>query len=410
MIVHLRVHGENLRFKCSICDDEFVEHCYLKSHMRIHDMKTAGNKSVQVIKSDINADEPTCLITVNGDVNILESIVLKKRPQNKRSKNGQRRRRKCDVNVKSDADQQSNIELIAKNLKENSEKDSDVVEQEIKHPMSICELPQTFPQAVNHFITEIKEEVNSIEETTIPFVNVSIKVEPGDLTFTDQDNEDCSDHSNFDVVPQSSYSDSEDEKPLVQRIDWKHRLTTQFGHNTQNPMDKFKHIIESSFPVVLVERLQYSEIKPAEIIIKCEESEPQSSSKEITANKEQSNSDEPRSLYKCSYCSKELKTWANLIMHEQIHRKTFDCPTCSTYCSSTIDLIKHAKENPNCSRRNDPTLTCTICDNGVRYRNKTALNYHVTKHTGLRPFICDICNKTVRIKLFPYIACQFQPQ
>lgn len=365
-------------------------------------MKTAGNKSVQVIKADINTDEPTCLITVNGDVNTLESIVLKKRPQNKRFKSGQkrRRRRQCEDTIKSDADQQPNNKLSATDLSENPEKDSNVVEQDIKHTVSTCEIPQIVPPAGNDFITEIKEELSSIEETAIPFVNVSIKVEPGDLTFTDQDhgNEDFSDHSNFEFAPQSYNSDSEDEKPLIQRIDWKHRLNTQFGHSPRNPMDKFKHIIESSFPVVLVERLQYSENNSAEITIKCEDSEPQSSSKEITVKKNQSNSEEQHSLYKCSYCSKELKTWANLIMHEQIHRKTFDCPTCSTHCASIIDLIKHAKENPNCSRRNDVTLTCSICDNGVRYRTKTALNYHVTKHTGLRPFICDVCNKTFRSK------------
>lgn len=361
--------------------------------MRIHDMKTAGNKSVQVFKlADINTEEPTCLITVNGDVNTLESIVLKKRTQNKRSDNEQTHRRRRQAKSAAEA------------VNKNAEKDSGAVDVDVKHSVSNCESPQMFPVAEKDFKTEIKEELTAIEETTIPFVNVSIKVEPKDLTFTDQDhgNDECSDHFNFEFASQSFDSDSEDEKPLSQRIDWKQRTNTRPGHNVRKPMDKFKDIIESSFPVVLVERLQYCDIKPAETTIKCEDIKESSDdvalsrSKEIKAKKQPSNGEESNLLYKCSYCSKQLKTWANLIMHEQIHRKTFDCPTCSAHCSSIVDLIKHAKENANCSRQKNSTITCSICDNGTLYRNKTALNYHMTKHTGLRPFSCDICKKTVR--------------
>lgn len=370
--------------------------------MRIHDMKTAGNKSVQVFKSaDINTDEPTCLISVDGDVNTLKSIVLKKRPQNKRSKL-----------VKARADERPNNELGKKNLNESSIKDSTAVvsRRGIKQSGSECEFSQIIPQAGNDFKTEIKEELNTIEETAIPFVNVSIKVEPEDLTFIDQENGESSDHSNFDFASQSLNSDSDDDKPLIQRIDWKQRLNSQFGQKLEKPMDKFKHIIESAFPLVLIERLQYPAFKTSEMEIKSEENDesstnggyhvPQSRLNKTKTEKRQStqNSDELTSLYKCSFCTKELKTWASLIMHEQIHRKTLDCPTCKHHCSSIIDLIRHSKENPNCSRRNIVTLTCNLCDNGVKYRSQAALNYHVTKHTGLRPFICDICNKSVRTK------------
>lgn len=365
-------------------------------------MKTTGNKSVEVFKSaDINTDEPTCLISINGDVNTLESIVLRKRQHyNKRKTEKRRPRRRRDVNIKNVAS-----EYTANNSTEHIDKDLAAVELDMKHP--VPESSEITPQTESDFKTEIKEELNAgMEEKTIPFVNVHIKVEPGDLTFIDQDceNGESSDHSKFDFA--TFDSDSDDDKPLIQRTELKPHSNSLFGHNS---MDKFKHIIESAFPVVLVERLQYSEIKSAETKIKTEQNDdiaankridkPQRNVKKIKAKKEKSifNTEEQTSLYKCTYCTKELKTWASLIMHEQIHRNTFDCSACKLKCSTILELIKHSKENPNCSRRKESPLTCSICDNGVNYRNRAALNYHVTKHTGQRPFECDVCKKTVRI-------------
>lgn len=367
-------------------------------------MKTTGNKSVEVFKSaNIDADEPTCLITVDGDKNNLETLVLKKRLHYNRRKIALPKRRR-----------QSKAKTT-KNRTVNFEKETaavEKVENDIQHSAPVVDSSEIILQSESDLKTEIKEELEtSIQESAATFVNVHIKVEPGDLTFIDQES---SDHSNFDFASQSFNSDSDDDKPLIQRNDSKQIVNTQFGHSAQKPMDKFKHIIESAFPVVLVERLQYSEIKSAGIVIKLEKNDygpveskgnrklrksQKANTRETKAKRQRSqmDSDQQSSLYKCSFCPKNLKTWASLIMHEQIHRNTFDCPTCKLNCSSIVDLIKHAKENPICSRQKHVSLTCTMCDNGVRYRNKAALDYHVTKHTGERPFVCDICSKTVRI-------------
>lgn len=417
LIVHLRVHGENKMFKCSICDDEFIEHCYLKSHMRIHDMKTAGNKSVYLIAKDINVDEPTCLVSVNGDVNVLESIVLKKRPHFNKSKNGHRRRPRRRDKEQKESDKQPNSSLTEeqKHLNETPQKDVVSVEKDVKDFMPNGELPQIFANGENIVKTEIKEEFTSIEDPALPFVDVSIKVEPGDLSYPDLDheNEDSSNQSNLDFFSQSFDSDSDDGKPLIQRIDWKKRLQIQFGNNTTNPMDKFKDIIESSFPVVLVERLQCTGNFSGEVEVKNEveddtyaksngiKGEPLQESMDIKPKKHVkslSNDEKQNRMYKCSHCSKEVKTWPNLIVHEQTHQKSFECPTCKMDCISISNLIKHTKENVKCSRRNESNYMCSMCDNGIRYRNQAALNYHVTKHTGLRPFVCDVCNKTFRSK------------
>lgn len=399
----MRVHGENRKFKCIICDDEFVEHCYLKSHMRIHDLKTAGNKSVQVFKTaDIDPDEPTCLVSVNGDENILESIVLKKRQQqNKRSSSQKSSPDEPPVKTVPTRSRQRPVKqtTIDNNQKKNSTSAADNVTQS----GSQSEFSEMSSLSHHDVKTEIKEESPNSTEDSIPFVSVSIKVEPGDLMFTDQDymHEDSSDHSNFDTAVQSFDSDSEDDKPLIQRIDAKHRLNVR--SSTRRSMEQFKHIIESAFPIVLVERLQHSAITSAKV--KSEEIEPETVDETeinleetLTKTERSSVSTEDRSsLYKCAYCPKELKTWASLIMHEQIHRDTFDCPTCQSKCSNILELIKHAKENENCSRKNDSSFKCTICNNGITYRNKTSFDYHITKHSGLRPFVCDVCSKTVSI-------------
>ncbi|KAG4069020.1 hypothetical protein HA402_008331 [Bradysia odoriphaga] len=414
LIVHLRVHGENRKFRCSICDDEFVEHCYLKSHMRIHDLKTAGNKSVQVFKTaDIDPDEPTCLVSVNGDENMLESIVLKKRQQHSKRKTPPK---SLDVSSTKRSTTRTKRRPIKESTIDDDRKNSSIEETTVDgvtDSVSRCEFYEVSPLLDNDVKTEIKQELNGIEDTTasIPFISVSIKVEPGDLMFTEQgyEHDDSSNHSNFDAAAQSVTSDSEDEKPLVQRIDAKHSFKVRSSHCTRKPMEQFKHIIESAFPVVLVERLQYPVIMSAKV--KSEEVVPsvppnesidttEDNAKQIPATKDRSvlSSDERSSLYKCSYCPKELKTWASLIMHEQIHRDTFDCSTCHSKCSNILELIKHAKENPSCSRKNDSSFKCTICNNGISYRNKTSFDYHMTKHSGLRPFVCDVCSKTFRSK------------
>lgn len=378
--------------------------------MRIHDLKTAGNKSVQVFKSaDINTEEPTCLVSVNGDANTLESVVLRKRP--KLNKRRYRRRR-----IKPESEKKSNNDSTVKIKRKRTKRNSTVSDHQFQNSAADC----NFSAITDDLKTEIKQEVNVIDETTIPFVDVSIKVEPGDFTFNYQDNanDDSTDHSNFDFGTQSFNSDSEDEKPIIQRLDMQHRMK-----NRVNPMDKYKDIIESSFPIVLVERLQYSGIESVKLEIKCEaidvdqsnglnnerksrskvskSTRKKSKDKKTTTGEAQkhqptSTADDQNYIYKCSYCPKLLKTWANVIMHEQIHRKTFDCPTCECHCSSVMELIKHAKESPDCSRKTDTTFMCTICSNGIVYRNKTSFDYHLTKHSGLRPFICDICKKTVR--------------
>lgn len=379
-----------------------MEHCYLKSHMRIHDLKTAGNKSVEVFKTaDINLDEPTCLISVNGDENVLESIVLKKRQQH----NKRRAPPKPSIKRSRTKSKQPPDNKGPGDQKENSTGDTIVAVDNVTESVSQCGLDEIASLLESDVKTEIKEEFNDIEDTTdsIPFISVSIKVEPGDLMITGPEyiHEDSSNHSNFGMTATSFNSDSDDEKPLIQRVG---------NHRIRRPMEQFRHIIESAFPVVLVERLQYSAVTSAKIAIKSEEIAPisvqlnETDATEDNVKPTPSMEDRPSTggeersaLYKCSYCPKELKTWASLIMHEQVHRDTFDCPTCRSKCSNILELIKHAKENPSCSRKNDSSFKCTICDNGISYRNKTSFDYHMTKHSGLRPFVCDVCSKTVSI-------------
>lgn len=370
-------------------------------------MKTAGNKSVQVYAStDINTEEPTCLVSVNGDVNVLESVVLKKRKNHNDLKNAIRRRRHHDK--KNQSDKKPHNSLSGGNLNEISKKELSAVEVDVKHSVSNCESSQIFPDGANDFKTEIKEEIHSVDDTIVPFVNVSIKVEPGEQSYSEPQHKNGeSSESYFDDFLQP-YSDSDDEKPLIERVEWKQRLQLELGNNSTNSMDKFKHIIESPFPVVLVERLQYSGNNSPKVNVKLEssdhvksngsENEPMNYAINKKSKKKHVQSENQNDLYKCSYCSKEIKTWPNFIMHEQIHQKSSKCSTCKLECSNVTNLIKHTKENLKCSRRNDLTLMCSICDNGVRYKNQAALNYHVTKHTGLRPFICDLCKKSFRSK------------
>ncbi len=407
--------------------------------MRIHNMISAGNKSVEVFKTaDINTEEPTCLISVDGDVNNLESIVLKRRPKERKKVQRRPYKRKSNPAERSSTASRAkrrrrsanNTTIVNKNasLIDDPDKVSTPLEEDIKEPVSEHLLSEVSSLPMHDFKTEIKEEFNSIEETAIPFVNVSIKVEPGDLMFAEQNHEmdeESTDHSNFDFATQSFDSDSEDEKPLSKRVDCKRLANaTTFGQTTRKPLAQFKDIIESAFPIVLVERQHDLDLKAAKIKIKSEEMDdliapnvrrikdkkPRNNRKKTKAKKPQSseNGEDQTYLYECSYCSKKLKTWANVIMHEQIHRKTTDCPTCNHKCSTVLDLIKHIKETPDCSRKNATNWTCTICNDGVHYRSQAALEYHTTKHSGQRPFECDICKKTVGIFHFPNFSSSFK--
>lgn len=105
LIGHLRkVHGDDVRFQCTYCEQEFNEHAHLKSHMKFHLHKETAAKKEWVIKEDVDLNDESIYLK-NGEVysrrkpkrkrrtvrEVLEAMNTKMNPL-----------RKADDNVSSD--------------------------------------------------------------------------------------------------------------------------------------------------------------------------------------------------------------------------------------------------------------------------------------------------------------------
>uniref|UniRef100_A0A8D8Q513 Zinc finger protein Xfin n=1 Tax=Cacopsylla melanoneura TaxID=428564 RepID=A0A8D8Q513_9HEMI len=92
----------------------------------------------------------------------------------------------------------------------------------------------------------------------------------------------------------------------------------------------------------------------------------------------------------CPYCHKRYSHRINLRLHLKLHNnpKQFQCHLCLKYLSSSSSLKVHLKTHSN-----EKAFKCPYC--GTAFNQKVHLNDHIlSHHTNMRPFNCQLCNKT----------------
>lgn len=76
-----KVHGENILYQCSFCEQEFDEHAHLKSHMKLHVDTEMFMKKKWVIKEDVDLNDDSIYLK-NGEI-CKPRVVKRKRKSRK---------------------------------------------------------------------------------------------------------------------------------------------------------------------------------------------------------------------------------------------------------------------------------------------------------------------------------------
>lgn len=97
----------------------------------------------------------------------------------------------------------------------------------------------------------------------------------------------------------------------------------------------------------------------------------------------------------CKLCPKKYSCNRHLYYHQVEHDTVkFECPNCGIN-HSDLKSVRHHLRSGGCFRKRIP-IKCTICN--MKFSDNIKLEFHMTGHTGARPYECDICNKKFRSK------------
>ncbi|XP_041348962.1 zinc finger protein 420-like isoform X2 [Gigantopelta aegis] len=103
--------------------------------------------------------------------------------------------------------------------------------------------------------------------------------------------------------------------------------------------------------------------------------------------------------FTCDQCPKRFDSGQRLVLHRENHYKTFRCDRCDQAFLTDQALETHTKrmhyvvrDQTNAWGSGKSKYTCAWCCR--RFKCSTHLENHERIHSGIRPFACDICERT----------------
>lgn len=97
--------------------------------------------------------------------------------------------------------------------------------------------------------------------------------------------------------------------------------------------------------------------------------------------------------YNCSVCGYKCKEKRNMNSHKLIHsgEKPFNCSLCEFKCRRKSRLAQHIKSH-------DKNHPCPVCKK--LFSSASSVELHMAKHTGIKPFKCELCEFSTARKLY----------
>lgn len=97
--------------------------------------------------------------------------------------------------------------------------------------------------------------------------------------------------------------------------------------------------------------------------------------------------------YVCPHCNKRFCSPSNLSAHVNFH--TLEKKWCCNFCPKVVYTAAALRQHIQKDHENNPEATrsipCRFCDK--RLSSYTARKNHEMKHTGEKPYVCEICSR-----------------